>query len=164
MPESVEIKFVGSANWRRRKWVRWTPIAFLPSITHFARGDIDHALRPLVQIARALRGFHHFRLSPNGVELLDKFISIILGLDRCREGIERFVSHLLIFVNRPAKATGIPDVLSEIGHEYVVLCHDRIMRLGVRIASGNSATIIKIAHYVRREHTDCKGGVELQKR
>ncbi len=35
---------------------------------------------------------------------------------------------------------------------------------GVRIASGNSAALIKIAHYVRREHTDCKGGVELQKR
>jgi hypothetical protein len=73
--------------------------------------------------------FIHLRLSPNSVELLDKFICIILGFELCRKGVERFVPHLLIFVNLPAKATGIPDVLCDIGRKYEVLCHDRIMRL-----------------------------------
>jgi hypothetical protein len=41
----------------------------------------------------------------------------------------------------------------------IVLC-----AYGVRIATGISAARIKLTHCVRREHTDCKGGVELQKR
>ena len=28
----------------------------------------------------------------------------------------------------------------------------------------STASNFKLAHYVRREHTDCKGGVDLQKR
>jgi hypothetical protein len=74
------------------------------------------------------QAFLFFSGGPNRVELSDEFFGITLGFAPCRKGIERFVSHLPIFVNIPAEAIGIPDIFYDIGHKYGALCHGRIMR------------------------------------
>jgi hypothetical protein len=61
------------------------------------------------------------------VRLLSELFRVALGFAPCRKGIERFVSHLPIFVNIPAEAIGIPDIFYDIGLKYGALCHGRIM-------------------------------------
>ena len=46
---------------------------------------------------------------------------------------------------------------------YFVLSASIARNVG-RARDGSRASNFKLTHYVRREHTDCKGGVELQKR
>jgi hypothetical protein len=65
---------------------------------------------------------------PNRVELSHEPFCIALSFALCRKGVEGFVSHLLIFVNIPAEAIGIPDIFYDIGRKDGPLCHDRIVR------------------------------------
>jgi hypothetical protein len=55
---------------------------------------------------------------------LNELVSIDLGFTLCRKGIKGFVSNLLVIVNIPAEAIGIPNIFYDEGRESGIVCHD----------------------------------------
>jgi hypothetical protein len=83
---------------------------------------------------------------PNRVELLDELVRIDLGFALCRKGIEGFVSNLLVIVNIPAEAIGIPNIFYDVGRESGTVCHDLSCANRACFARKISFVATKLAH------------------
>jgi hypothetical protein len=92
-----------------------------------------------------LAGFLFF-CRPNRVELLDELVRIDLGFALCRKRIKGFVSNLLVIVNIPAEAIGIPNIFYDVGRESGTVCHDLSCANGACFARKISFVTAKLAH------------------